>query len=418
MQENSGLGREDSMTGSTQRQDASLGDPAAVARTHHRHYPALDGLRGIAFLAVFISHFYGMIDRSSPLGWGGWLGVDLFFVLSGFLITGILYDSLEQPRYFRNFYIRRALRIFPLYYLPWIVFLLLTPWLHPLWTRFDIARVFYYGNLMEFSAMRHPEIQSGGFMFYFPKGHLTGFNTGALWSLCLEEQFYLLWPMLVYCVRRRRTIMQICVVALVCSLFLNTLLTIWAWRAHVNPNFIYTSTYTHFSPMLFGAWLALWLRGRPAGERVAPSVYWTLILLPACLLFGSLARFAQIPNTSHPIVTSYGYSCSGLMSTGIVLATIQREGWLTRLLSARGLTWIGTLSYGLYIFHGYLMGTMNHHLDFFVRHRITMLFPLTAFVLTYGLASLSYRFLEKPFLRLKDRFAPTQPKSGAALAST
>ena len=137
--------------------------------------------------------------------------------------------------------------------------------------------------------------------------------------------------------------------------------------------------------------------------------------MPAGVLFGSLAKFAQFPNTSHPIVTSYGYSCSGLMSTGIVLATIQREGWLTRLLSARWLTWIGTLSYGLYIFHGYLMGTMNHHLEFFVRHRITMLFPVTAFAITYGLASLSYRFLEQPFLRLKDRYAPSERKPRAAL---
>ena len=383
-------------------------DPAAAAQAHHRHYPALDGLRGVALLSVFIAHFYSMIAPDSVLTWGGWLGVDLFFVLSGFLITGILFDSLPQPRYFRNFYIRRALRIFPLYYTPWILFLLLTPWVHPLWTRFDIARVFYYGNLMSFEAARHPEIQAGGFMFFFPKGHFTGFNDGALWSLCLEEQFYLVWPMLIFLLRDRRRIMSVCAVGIVASLALNTALSLWATRVHADREFLYEATYTHASPMLFGAWLALWIRGRTAGRAVSPGVYWTLILAPACVLFGSLALFVKSFDAVHPVVVTYGYTCSGLMSLGIVLAAIQQDGLLKRIFSLRWLTGIGTVSYGLYIIHGYLMGAFRHHVDFFQRHGIALLMPVSALLVTYLLALLSYRFLELPFLRLKDRYAPTR----------
>lgn len=385
------------------------GIPTRPSRLHH--YPALDGLRGVAFLSVFVAHFYTMIAPESPFFWGGWLGVDLFFVLSGFLITGILFDSLEGPRYFRNFYIRRALRIFPLYYTPWIFFLVLTPWLHPLWTRFNIANVFYYGNLMDFSAAHHPELSPGGFMFFFPAGHLTGFNTGALWSLCLEEQFYLVWPLMIFLVRDRRRIMAVCVAGILGSLALDTTLTFWALRSHVDRIFLYNATYAHASPMLFGAWLALWRRGGSGIKPVAPAVYLTVILVPACVLFGSIALFVRPNDLVSPVITTYGYTCSGLMGTGIVLAAIQQEGLLKRLFSLRWLASIGTISYGLYIIHGFLMGAFRHHLDLFQRHGLTLLFPIAALAVTFLLATLSYRFLELPFLRLKDRFAPTRPVS-------
>ena len=90
------------------------------------HYPALNGMRGLAIIMVFTVH-YGRYAVDPKWIWWLWTGVDLFFVLSGFLITGILYDSREEPRYFRNFYIRRALRIFPLYYGFFLLVYLLKP---------------------------------------------------------------------------------------------------------------------------------------------------------------------------------------------------------------------------------------------------------------------------------------------------
>ncbi|MGC2512156.1 MAG: acyltransferase, partial [Acidobacteriaceae bacterium] len=95
-----------------------------VAGPSRRHVPALDGVRGLAILLVLVSHLMLFNDRTgsrvgdslSALRGLGWVGVDLFFVLSGFLITGILFDTLHDPHYFRSFYMRRFLRIFPLYY--------------------------------------------------------------------------------------------------------------------------------------------------------------------------------------------------------------------------------------------------------------------------------------------------------------
>ena len=380
-------------------------DPSPVANVH---YPALDGLRGCAFLSVFIAHFVGMLRPNTWFAYGGWLGVDLFFVLSGFLITGILFDSLERPRYFKTFYIRRALRIFPLYYAPWIIFLLLTPWLHPLWTRFDLARIFYYANLMTFVAAHHPEIQAGGFMFYLPRGHLTGFNVGALWSLCLEEQFYLLWPLAVFIIRSREGLLRLCGFGIGASVLLNSGLCWWALKVHSDRGFLYEATYAHFSPMLFGAWLALWTRGREEGASVSSRVYLSLILTPLTLLIFGLVFIVKGFDLSHPFVPIAGYLLSGLMSSGFLLLALQKQSILKRFLTTPRLTGVGVISYGLYIFHGYLMGTFSHHLDLFNRNHIGPLMPPAAFATTYLLAYLSYKYFETPFLRLKDKLAPSR----------
>lgn len=119
-----------------------------------QHYTSLDGLRGVAFLLVFIHH-YGLTTHCNErwilalgaLAGGGWVGVDLFFVLSGFLITGILLDTRDDNSYFLNFYARRVLRIFPLFYGVLLMLLLATSILHLHWRPGHIAYFFYLGNV-------------------------------------------------------------------------------------------------------------------------------------------------------------------------------------------------------------------------------------------------------------------------------
>lgn len=386
----------------------SVREPKVRVAKAGAHYPALDGVRGLAILAVFLAHYYTMIEPKSQFYWGGWLGVDVFFVLSGFLITGILFDALGRSSFFRTFYTRRALRIFPLYYAPWVVFLLLTPWLHPLWTRFDIARIFYYGNLMDFVSFRHPGIPEGGFMFYLPGGHYTGFNTGILWSLCLEEQFYLIWPLLIFLLRDRVRIMYLCIAGIVASPMINLGLLLWARRAHTTTAFLYDATYCHYSPMLFGALLALWLRGRQPALPVARRLYLTLMIVPSLILVLAIALAPEQMFSGDYLAPLFGYSCSALAACGLLLAALQTNRF-SRVLSARWLTAIGTVSYGLYIIHGYLMGAISHHAPAFIRHHVGWMLPVLAFGLVYALAQLSYRYLELPFLRLKRTLAPNEP---------
>ena len=161
------------------------------------HLPGLDGIRGLAILMVMFSHFIVVgknLDPLSPFGrflHSGYLGVDLFFVLSGFLITGILIDSKITPNYFRVFYMRRALRIFPLYYLllavSWLTVVFITPQDKPLLTGVDSMAWFWLYASNIGMAVKGDWLNSP-----------TWVGLGHFWSLAVEEQFYLVWPLLVY----------------------------------------------------------------------------------------------------------------------------------------------------------------------------------------------------------------------------
>jgi peptidoglycan/LPS O-acetylase OafA/YrhL len=153
------------------------------------HLPALDGLRGFAVLVVFLFHYGGGTHSSlfvmrvfGFLNKGGWAGVTLFFVLSGFLITGILWDSFDQPNWLRNFYARRALRIFPLYYGSLVLVLLAAAWKGTLLPALRLIWIpaFFLQNMPHLVALVD-RIPSPLGIFHF-------------WSLAVEEQFYLLWP--------------------------------------------------------------------------------------------------------------------------------------------------------------------------------------------------------------------------------
>src|SRR5262245_13745 len=171
--------------------------------------PALDGLRGLAILPVMLTHFVSDGDLSpvskvdeivSATLTLGWVGVELFFVLSGFLITGILLDSRGAPHYFRNFYIRRTLRIFPLYY----GFLALWLGVLPLFYKWPndvlkvvsipVSPVWSWAYLTNIVQALHDDWRAG-------PPYTTHF-----WSLAIEEQFYLVWPTVVFLFSRRRLV--------------------------------------------------------------------------------------------------------------------------------------------------------------------------------------------------------------------
>src|SRR5579884_1024639 len=176
---------------------------ARLSQSLDRRLPGLDALRGVAILVVMLHHSVQIVPlpRLQNVAAAGWLGVDLFFVLSGFLITGILLDARDDRRYFRNFYMRRVLRIFPLYYgvLAANLLLVLTlPHLHRflhlhawLWT--------YTTNIKIAIANEYP--------FAIGRMRLDHF-----WTLAVEEHFYLLWPLLVWALNRRALAVVCCLI--------------------------------------------------------------------------------------------------------------------------------------------------------------------------------------------------------------
>jgi peptidoglycan/LPS O-acetylase OafA/YrhL len=365
------------------------------------HYDSFNGIRAIAVLMVFAHHFGGSLQVLT--GGTFWVGVDLFFVLSGFLITGILFDSLNEPHYFRNFYIRRALRIFPVFYGFFILLLILTPILHLHFHRNIFTFAFYIGNLIvPFSnaATNNPTliwIVAGG------KDVIVA-NIGHLWSLCVEEQFYLLWPAVVWIVRDRRALMNLCVALSICVLMCRLYLHARASHIALQQNLLYWSTYTRCDPLLMGGWLALWLRKTRLTVTRLRTTATVLFFIPLMALALGMAHHRGAGLFGNPFLQTWGYSLVMLAAMGTILCSLNDDGAFAKLLKKRWFHRFGAISYGFYFIHGLLVPLSNHLVE--ARPVLLNVVPFAALLLTTALAWLSFRFYETPFLRLKRVLAP------------
>jgi peptidoglycan/LPS O-acetylase OafA/YrhL len=336
--------------------------------------PQLDAVRGVAVLLVLLHNTdqYPSLHLQA-ISANGWMGVDLFFVLSGLLITGILLDTKEADGYFRNFYARRCLRIWPLYYSALLLMFVVVPLLRP-----SEAHIIF-------------EARSAPWWSYplFLQNFLVPIPTqatgllGVTWSLAVEEQFYLVWPLVVrFCsmVQLRRIAL-----AVIC---LSPALRFYLVRHQVN---IYSNTFCRLDGLMLGALLAIVLHspGFAPSKFVAPA--WILLLVSGPL--------ALVTETLHArwIV----FSLVALASVSFVyLALFSKQRWLQALLTTRFLVYTGTISYGIYLLEKIpLDAAKATHLDQYPY----LTLPVTAAV-TYAMAALSWNLLEKPFLRLKRLF--------------
>ena len=375
------------------------------------YYLALDGLRAVAVIMVFFQH-YGA-GRVFLFGWG-WMGVDVFFVLSGFLITGILYDSQHKLHRYRDFYIRRTLRIFPLYYFIWGVIALVTPlalwqwnWRWALWPAYlgNYARFFFLhqaGNPYRFDMITFGGSVNSRF------GYPVHLYIGHFWSLCVEEQFYLLWPFVVYEVRRRATLMKICLGVMILSPILRGMLSVSLSPQLLHMELFYRSLPTRLDALLTGGFIALSLRSPQ--EVLVRRVRRPLLLVTAILfvtLYCIATKVLSLPleGSASSWIGVFGFTLIDLFAAALILECIHPGSSIGSLLSWRPLRALGTISYGFYVYHDLLH-------DFYsdAAHR---LFPdyaygatmIIAFSATWLIAILSYRFVEKPLLKLKDHFA-------------
>ena len=253
---------------------APTSEPGLPAPENKRFYPALDGLRAIAVLMVFWQHYYA--EKYPALNWG-WAGVDVFFVLSGFLITGILYDTQNTAHRVRNFYMRRTLRIFPLYYGVLVVALLTTPIFHWFWNRAWVLWFLYLGNYARFLLLHTPLMTMGapiGVIEHLRAQPITPDSVtlllGHFWSLCVEEQFYLVWPMVVFTVRKRTTLRTICLCSLPIVLAARIACVFLVPKAYLAQELLYRTTPFRLDALLLGGLAALMLRG-PEGARLLRS---------------------------------------------------------------------------------------------------------------------------------------------------
>jgi peptidoglycan/LPS O-acetylase OafA/YrhL len=343
----------------------------------------------------------------------GWAGVDVFFVLSGFLITGILYDTRDDPHRLRNFYIRRTLRIFPLYYAVLLAIFLLTPWMRWAWTWQWIAWPLYLGNFLRFL---YPHLNND-FVFAFADAHLVSrayprhaLALGHFWTLCVEEQFYLLWPSIVFTVRDRRKLMAICLACIILTPVARTLATAHMPEALVAGGVVIHATPFRFDTLLVGALIALLYRGghREQMQRTAQAI---LAVAMLCALSVGVYWFRFHRSNFNNAVERHPWMLTiiALFSGALMLRTLLPGTIPYRILNLRWLRMVGTVSYGAYVFHDIPHGEY-YRLGHYFRHGADAITAVLGLVVTLALAFLSYHFFEFPILRLKNRFTSPKPE--------
>ena len=339
------------------------------------------------------------------LGQGGWVGVDLFFTLSGFLITGILLDTRENAGYFKNFFVRRALRIFPLYYTVFVLLLLLTPVLHLQWRLGHLAYLFYVGN---FAYCLNPElaIVRPDVLFLH------------LWSLAVEEQFYLIWPWVIYFfARKRRDLARLCFLLSAFAFVLRAIIlgTVHGERAY---EWAYAMLPTHIDGLLYGALAALWIRTR-AIHLIQPAA--RRICIAAAAVVAVVYGTVGVDFYSRTMVL-VGFPALAICFATVLLQALQPGSWACRLGNLRLLRFFGRYSYGLYVFHILFapgLAPYQQVLQERLHSRLAggLLYDLLVLGGTCVVAVLSYELYEKRWLRLKSRFEYRVAPSGVGVAS-
>jgi peptidoglycan/LPS O-acetylase OafA/YrhL len=343
----------------------------------------------LAILPVIFSHCYPYgCQWVSTIGEIGWIGVDLFFVLSGYLITGILLDTVKSAHYYRNFICRRALRIFPLYYCCLTVFgiaaVLSSQW--PALQKWGGVEWFvvYLGNIRAAWTGTHPPI----------------FLLAPLWSLQVEEQFYLLYPAMVLFLSRtnlRRALIG-CAIAAPLLRFLIAVLMPNSGEAR------YVLTPCRMDSLAVGGLVALLVRSPKPRFTVRQVVTVTIC---AGLAFVAILAVAG-PSWESALMSVAGYSILAVISASILIVVVfWPKTSFAAALRWKPLAYTGQIAYGLYLLHGPASGLARSVTSRLCGIRINghsaPSVPIT-FAASYIAAGLSWRFFETPILRLKSRF--------------
>jgi peptidoglycan/LPS O-acetylase OafA/YrhL len=382
-------------------------DPDATLIPHRGHLPVLDGVRGIAVLMVIFHHItFAGSPTGKPLailwkvGVTGWCGVDLFFVLSGFLITGILLDARTGEHYFRNFYGRRTLRIFPLYYcflaLSLFVLPLVASWLHQAPASWPTSPAWFLAYGQNFWIGQHgftaiPEA--------LPIGHF--------WSLAIEEHFYLVWPLLIWLIPVRALIPSAFALIGLC-IGLRVGLT----RVGFSADAVYVFTFCRMDALLLGAIPAIAVR---MWRHITVLRLARVCCVAAVLLLIAMLAYLRGFNWTYPLMHLYGFTLLAIIfSTLLVLALAASPQSLPgRILRWRLLRTCGKYSYAMYIFHPLVQLILGWALPLATLESLcrgrdpalllqgTLILAATAFA-----AFVSWHLLEKHFLALKRIFEP------------
>jgi peptidoglycan/LPS O-acetylase OafA/YrhL len=384
------------------RRDVQLSETSSGTRHYpgpKGHIPALDGLRGLAVAAVFALHYHPdaqlgppalrFIDRAAFLGWAG---VSMFFALSGFLITGILWDSLGRPHWWRNFYIRRSLRIFPLYYLVLVAVTVVALAIGSSWK--VTAKIgIYFEYLTDIPWLWR---QMSGFPLQAALVHF--------WSLAVEEQFYLIWPFLLLAfAKNRKGALKLCAFVWLASLAFRLVAVELGWSWIWPHHFLLSRA----GELCAGSFLALALRDNPSSvTRVQRLARWSFFVSLAILI----ALVIVLPDLSlmDPRWSSLGVAVFSVFFSALIALCLE-PGIMRALFENAVLRWLGKISYGVYVYHLLFYGVFQRLVGLIAPRagplQAAFLLVAVSACGTLMIASLSFYTFERAFLSLKERFA-------------
>ena len=389
--------------------------PSGMSGTH---FAQLDGLRGLAILLVMIYHFSlphpGAHSHDAgvvlQLAQAGWMGVDLFFVLSGFLITGILVDTRSQKHNLRNFLGRRFLRIWPLYYLSLLVLLVLMPMVLPTVPA-------------ELQSMRDKQswfwLYGANWLFAI-EGGFSRTSGGYFWSLAVEEQFYLVWPFVVYALSDRALLRTS--LALLC---LSAVARIVLVNVGVSTGSLYTMTFTHLDGLAVGSCLAICVRSAELTLRVKRYLPIAAVTA-ACGLVAVRVADRDLFFWSKNMAT-YGYTFIVILFGALLLRVVcsDRGSSLNRFFSSAVMTQFGKYSYALYMVHVPVASlvfpltyrALGRFYSFIGYEGVYLVFVAASFSISWGLSVASWYGFEKRILALKRYFTYSEEVASPRLAS-
>jgi len=350
----------------------------------------LDGLRSLAIVSVLLFHYVNnaiepqqanSVDRIlRAMTSFGWIGVDLFFVLSGFLITRIILDNIRTANFFKVFYIRRSLRIFPIYFLLLLLYVIISQII----TNKEGLKMFQYPIPVWYYAL-YIQNYAMGVQHNFGPQFLT-----PTWSLAVEEQFYLVFPFLIYLCRKQFRI------PLMLTLVLIAILT----RSFLHTNFYayYTWLPSRIDSLTVGALLATikttdYFKARVSAIVGSAKMKYALIGMFLVLIL--LPEIFPIPIAFKFTIVAFAF--------GILLFLVLDFGFLNRFLSNRLLVFIGTISYGIYIYHqmvNYLLHWIYFRKDTSFITAEEKLVTMVSVIVTIIMAWASYRYFEYPLIKI------------------
>lgn len=383
------------------------------------YMPAIDGLRGLAILMVLFHHFTPAVSgthftkRLLTIGHTGWVGVDLFFVLSGFLITSILLRTKSTPDYFLNFYARRTLRIFPVYYLTLAAVLLGLPVLATVPYVSQVVHTLF-GRLVSDLPMM---LNSQGWLWLYGtnvKVAIAGERFGLVnhfWSLAVEEHFYLVWPLVVYFCSKDK-LKQVCFTLILAAPILRAVLFLAGFDSVVP----YVMTPTRVDSLAIGGLMAVLLSEKDGILKYRPWIAGVAVI--SALSLAAIAGYHHRLDRDDFVTTFVGYSCLAGVSAWLVLEAgqIKAGTWPCRIVANPVLASLGRYSYGIYVTHMLFSKTFDLMLPWTTLHRIFGSYAAAIFVhagvsilLSWAIAWVCFHAVEKHFLKLKSLFDYRKP---------